>query len=404
MTRRPISPVWLVLAGIASVQFGAALAKALFDTIEPTAMVWLRLVTSAIVLVAIARPTLRGRSRDDWLTMLAFGLSLGTMNWAIYQSFSRIPLGLAVTIEFAGPLVLAVVMSRRARDLLWVGLAALGVGLLGFERTDLDPVGIAFALLAGACWAAYILLSVRTGRRWAGLDGLAMASVVASVLLAPLAIPAGGSDLLDPKILLLGAAVGLMSSVIPYAADLTALRTMKPSVFSILMSLEPAAAALAGMLLLQEFLSPLQWTAVVAVTVASVGRVRRSGRRPRRAGRRTERAPRFAAHAIGETDRAGGASRRHNSSHGDLTRVHRGHPPARGVGGRVPPHPQRRRHPVAGVDQRPARPDRRPHGRALQRPGREPVVLARPAARRLRGARDLVEPPRDRRFGSAEGP
>ena len=274
MTRRPISAIWLVLAGIASVQFGAALAKHLFDRIEPTAMVWLRLVTSAVVLVAIARPTLRGRSRDDWLTMVAFGVSLGTMNWAIYQSFARIPLGLAVTIEFAGPLVLAVVMSRRTRDLVWVGLAALGVGLLGFERTDLDPVGIGFALLAGACWAAYILLSVRTGRRWAGLDGLAMASVVASVLLAPLAIPAGGSDLLDPQILLLGAAVGLLSSVIPYAADLTALRTIKPGVFSILMSLEPAAAALAGMLLLQEFLSPLQWTAVAAVTAASVGATR----------------------------------------------------------------------------------------------------------------------------------
>ena len=263
-----------MLAGIASVQFGAALAKHLFDTIEPTAMVWLRLVTSAVVLVAIARPTLRGRSRDDWLTMVAFGVSLGTMNWAIYQSFARIPLGLAVTIEFAGPLVLAVVMSRRTRDLVWVGLAGLGVGLLGFERTDLDPVGIGFALLAGACWAAYILLSVRTGRRWAGLDGLAMASVVATVLLAPLAIPAGGSDLLDPQILLLGATVGLLSSVIPYAADLTALRTIKPGVFSILMSLEPAAAALAGMLLLQEFLSPLQWTAVAAVTAASVGATR----------------------------------------------------------------------------------------------------------------------------------
>ena len=150
------------------------------------------------------------------------------MNWAIYQSFARIPLGLAVTIEFAGPLVLAVVMSRRARDLVWVALAALGVGLLGFERTDLDPVGIGFALLAGASWAAYILLSVRTGRRWPGLDGLAMASVVATVLLAPFAIPAGGSDLLDPRILLLGAAVGLLSSVIPYAADLTALRTIEP--------------------------------------------------------------------------------------------------------------------------------------------------------------------------------
>ena len=274
MTRRPISAIWLVLAGIASVQFGAAVAKHLFGTIEPTAMVWLRLATSAVVLVGVARPRLRGRSRDDWLTMVAFGLSLGVMNWSIYQSFARIPLGLAVTIEFVGPLALAVVMSRRARDLVWVGLAALGVGLLGFERSELDLVGIGFALLAGATWAAYILLSVRTGRRWPGLDGLAMASVVATVLLAPMAVPAGGSDLLDPRILLLGAMVGLLSSVIPYAADITALRTLKPGVFSILMSLEPAAAALAGMLLLQEFLSPLQWAAVVAVTAASVGATR----------------------------------------------------------------------------------------------------------------------------------
>jgi inner membrane transporter RhtA len=274
VTRRPISAIWLVLAGIASVQFGAAVAKQLFDTIEPTAMVWLRLLTSAVVLVAITRPALRGRSRDDWLTMVAFGLSLGLMNWSIYQSFARIPLGLAVTIEFIGPLVLAVVMSRRPRDLVWVALAALGVGLLGFEPTELDLAGIGFALLAGATWAAYILLSARTGRRWPGLDGLAMASVVATVLLAPFAIPAGGSDLLDPRILLLGATVGLLSSVIPYAADLTALRTIDPGVFSILMSLEPAAAALVGMVVLEEFLTPVQWAAVVAVTAASIGATR----------------------------------------------------------------------------------------------------------------------------------
>jgi inner membrane transporter RhtA len=274
VTRRPISAIWLVLGGIASVQFGAAVAKLLFDTIDPTAMVWLRLVTSAVVLVAITRPSLRGRSRDDWLTMVAFGVCLGTMNWSIYQSFARIPLGLAVTIEFAGPLVLAVVMSRRARDLVWVGLAALGVGLLGFERTDLDIAGIGFALLAGATWAAYILLSVRTGRRWPGLDGLAMASVVATLLLAPFAIPAGGSDLLDPRVLLIGATVGMLSSVIPYAADLTALRTLKAGVFSILMSLEPAAAALVGMVVLEEFLSPAQWAAVAAVTAASIGATR----------------------------------------------------------------------------------------------------------------------------------
>ncbi|WP_370865465.1 EamA family transporter [Nocardioides agariphilus] len=274
MSRPRISPIWLVLGGIASVQFGAAVAKNLFDTIDPTAMVWLRQATSAVVLLAIARPALRGRSREDWSTMVAFGLALGTMNWSIYQAFARIPLGLAVTIEFAGPLLLAVALSRRLRDLLWVALAALGVGLLGLEKTELDLAGIAFALLAGGCWAAYILLAARTGRRWPGLDGLAMASVVATVLLAPLAIPAGGSDLLDPRIVLLGAAVGLLSSVIPYSADTLALRSIKPDVFSILMSLEPAAAALAGMLLLQEFLSPLQWVAVAAVTAASIGATR----------------------------------------------------------------------------------------------------------------------------------
>jgi inner membrane transporter RhtA len=274
VTRRPISPIWLVLAGIASVQFGAAVAKHLFGTIDPTAMVWLRLVTSAVVLFLVARPRLRGRSRDDWLTVVAFGVTLGAMNWSIYQAFARIPLGLAVTFEFVGPLVLAVVMSRRARDLLWVALAGLGVGLLGFEKTALDPVGVGFALLAGAAWAAYILLSARTGRRWAGLGGLAMASLVATVLLTPGAIRTGGSDLLDPTILLLGAAVGLLSSVIPYSAELTALRTIRPGVFSILMSLEPAAAALAGMVVLQEFLSPVQWVAVVAVMVASVGATR----------------------------------------------------------------------------------------------------------------------------------
>jgi inner membrane transporter RhtA len=274
VSRRPISPVGLVLLGVASVQFGAALAKHLFDEIDPTAMVWLRQLTSAVVLVAIARPALRGRSRDDWVTMVAFGLSLGIMNWSIYQAFARIPLGLAVTIEFAGPLLLAVALSRRARDLVWVALAAAGVSMLSFEPGELDWVGVGFAVLAGASWAAYILLSAGTGRRWAGLDGLAMASVVATVLLAPLAIPAGGSDLLDPRILALGAAIGLLSSVIPYSAELVALRSMKPAVLSILMSLEPAAAALAGMLLLSEFLSPLQWLAVAAVTVASIGATR----------------------------------------------------------------------------------------------------------------------------------
>ncbi len=273
MTSR-FSPVWLVLGGILSVQFGAGIAKELFDEVTPTAMVWLRLVASAVVLGLIARPVLRGRSRDDWLVALAFGLTLGVMNWAIYQAFARIPLGVAVTIEFVGPLALALLGSRRARDLIWVFLAGLGVVLLGFDGSDLTVAGVAFALLAGAAWAAYILLSAQTGRLWPGLDGLAVASVIATILLTPLAIPSGGESLLDPRILLLGAAVGMLSSVIPYSFEITALRSIRPALFSILMSLEPAAAALVGIVVLQEFLTPVQWLAMACVIIASVGATR----------------------------------------------------------------------------------------------------------------------------------
>ena len=144
------SPIWLVLLGILSVQLGASVAKTLFDEVSPTTIVWLRLATSALVLLAFARPRLRGRSRQDWLVVLAFGLVLGLMNWAFYQSMARIPIGLAVTIEFVGPLSLAVLGSRRLRDLLWVGLAGTGVLLLGVEPGDLNWPGVGFALLAGA--------------------------------------------------------------------------------------------------------------------------------------------------------------------------------------------------------------------------------------------------------------
>jgi len=270
-----VSPVWLVLIGILSVQFGAGVAKSLFDEISPTSIVWLRLVTSAVVLVAIARPALRGRSRTDWLVVLAFGVCLGVMNWAIYQAFARIPLGVAVTLEFIGPLTLAVIGSRRLRDLLWILLAGLGVAVLGLEGgSDVNLAGVLYALLAGAMWASYILLAGQTGRRWPGFDGLALASVVATLLLTPLAVGEGGDDLLDPRILLLGAAVGVLSSVVPYTCELVALRSIKASVFSILMSLEPAAAALAGIVVLQEFLTWEQWIAMVCVVVASVGATR----------------------------------------------------------------------------------------------------------------------------------
>ncbi len=272
--RGGVSPVWLVLVGILSVQFGAGIAKSLFDEVDPTTIVFLRLATSAVVLVAVARPVLRGRTRADWVVVLAFGASLGVMNWAIYQAFARIPLGVAVTLEFVGPLTLAVVGSRRPRDLLWVGLAGLGVLLLGFEGGSLTTAGAFFALLAGAMWASYILLSAQTGQRWPGFDGLALASVVATLLLTPFAVGSSDGDLLDPRVLLVGAAVGLLSSVIPYSCELVALRRIRPAVFSILMSLEPAAAALAGIIVLQEYLTPVQWVAMACVVVASVGATR----------------------------------------------------------------------------------------------------------------------------------
>jgi inner membrane transporter RhtA len=266
--------IWLVVVGIISVQVGAAFAKDLFGTISPTAIVWLRLVTSALVLTAIARPRLKARSREDWMVVAGFGVSLGVMNWAIYQSFARIPLGIAVTIEFIGPLTLAVLGSRRARDLVWVGLAGLGVLLLGFEPADLTVAGVLYAMLAGAAWAAYILLSARTGARWPGLDGLAVASVLATLLLTVPAIVSGGDTLLDGRVLLIGAMIGLLSSVIPYSCEMTALRTLPPSVFSILMSLEPAAAALAAIVVLHEVITPLQGVAIGCVIAASVGATR----------------------------------------------------------------------------------------------------------------------------------
>jgi len=268
-----------VLVGIVSVQAGAGVAKNLFDEVTPTTLVWLRLATSAVVLAVLARPRLRGRTRQDWLVVVAFGAALGTMNWAIYQSFARIPLGIAVTLEFIGPLTLAVVGSRRARDLLWVLLAAVGVALLGLRRADLDLAGVGFALLAGAAWATYILMSARTGQRWPGLEGLSVAGLVAAALLAPLLLLTDAGPLADPRVLLLGAVIGLLSSVVPYSCELVALRSISPAVFGILMSLEPAAAALSGILVVGETLTAVQWVAIACVVAASIGATRQ-GRAP----------------------------------------------------------------------------------------------------------------------------
>lgn len=273
---RPIPPILLVLTAIVSVQIGASLAKSLFEQTGPTSIVWLRLTTSALILVLVARPVLTGRSRDHWKAALGLGACLTLMNWAIYQSFARIPLGMAVTIEFLGPLAVAAVGSRRRADLVWVLLAGAGVALLGFSPRGLTWAGAGFALLAGAAWAGYILFGAHTGRHWPGVTGLTVASVLGALVLAPPALVESGDRLWQPHLLALGALIGLLSSVIPYALELTALRRIPPRVFGVLMSLEPAAAALAALLLLSEALTPVQWTAIGCVVAASLG-VTRTG-------------------------------------------------------------------------------------------------------------------------------
>jgi inner membrane transporter RhtA len=261
----------LVIVAIASVQLGGALAKTLFDEIGPGGTVWLRLLAAALVLAAIWRPRARLAREDVWL-VLAFAVALAGMNYSFYSSIDHIPLGVAVTYEFVGPLGVALAGSRRALDLLWVALAAGGILLLSdFGATDLDKTGVALALLAGAFWAAYILLSVRVGRRFEGGDGLALAMIVAAAMLTPVGIADGGSELLALGVLALGAAVGVLSSAIPYSLELEALRRLPSGVFGVLMSLEPAMAALAGFVILGEDLAARELVAIVLVVIASGG-------------------------------------------------------------------------------------------------------------------------------------
>jgi inner membrane transporter RhtA len=273
-----VPPPALVLLGIVSVQVGAGLAKHLFDRLPPDAVVFLRLLSSAIVLCVVARKALRGvlrsRTRRDLAVAAGFGLTLALMNFSFYQAFSRIPLGIAVTVEFLGPLMVSILGSRRPRDLLWAALAFCGVLLLARGPDRVEPAGIAFALLAGAAWAGYIVLSAATGRRFTGSTGLALASVVGTMAVLPLGIAQGGSALLRPEPLLIAAGVGLLSSVIPYTLELEALRRMPPRVFGILMSLEPAVAALVGVVALGEFLQAREWAAIGCVILACAGATR----------------------------------------------------------------------------------------------------------------------------------
>jgi inner membrane transporter RhtA len=268
--------VGLVLVAVSSVQVGAALAKHLFPILGSAGTVAVRMVTAALLLVALARPRLRGIRRSQLSLIGAFALVLVVMNLSFYAALERIPLGVAVTVEFAGPLAVAVLGSRRPRDLLWVGMAALGVVVLtgggtAFTDGSLDLLGVGFALTAATCWAGYIVLSQRVGAVLPSLHGLALAIGVAAVVVIPIGIASAGRELLRPDLLAMGAAVGLLSSAVPWGLEFVALRSLSSATFGVLMSTEPAVAALAGYLLLHEELSALQVTGMALICVASAG-------------------------------------------------------------------------------------------------------------------------------------
>jgi len=267
----------LVLLGIVSVQLGSALAKHLFRAVGSLGTVALRLFFAAAVLMLLWRPSLR-MNRRTWTVVLSYGVILGLMNLCFYLALARIPLGIAVTIDFLGPLAVALAGSRRWLDAVWALLAAGGVVLLMEGGGDLNLVGFLFALAAATCWGLYILLGAALGRHTTEGNGLALGMTVAALVAVPFGVADSGTALIQPWVLVEGLGVAMLSSVIPYSLDLEALRKLPPRVFGILMSLEPAMAALIGLVVLRESLHWSQWIAVLCVVAASAGATR--GARP----------------------------------------------------------------------------------------------------------------------------
>ena len=249
------------------------------------ALVALRLALAALILWPFARPRLRGRSREDLGAAVALGACSGVLTVAFFEAIARIPLGVAVTIEFLGPLGVALAGSRHARDVAWVLLAGAGVALLTLgdgAGEPLDPVGIAFAVLAAACWAGYILLTKRVGARWAGLEGLSISLAVAALVVLPLGVSVAGSELLVPEVILAGAGLALLTPLLPFVFELLALRRLPTALFGVIMSLEPAIAALLGFLILDQGLAVSGIVAIAMVSLASAGATLTSSIRPRR--------------------------------------------------------------------------------------------------------------------------
>lgn len=264
----------LVLLGLLCQEVGASIAVLVFPTVGPVGMVALRLFFSALVLLVLARRALTQVRRGHGRIVAGYGVALAAMNVLFYLALERIPLGIAVTIEVLGPLTLSVVESRTMRGLLWAGTAAAGVLLLGGTAHDLDLLGVTFAAGAGALWAVYILMARSAGAALPGLSGVALAMALGAVLTVPAAFATVGSVLLEPEVLMLGFAVAVLSSAIPYGIELTALRRLRAETFAVLMALAPAVAALTGLAVLGQSLTWTVGLGIVLVTVAGVGAVR----------------------------------------------------------------------------------------------------------------------------------
>ncbi|MEU4931464.1 EamA family transporter [Streptomyces yokosukanensis] len=263
----------LVLGGILGLQGGAALTTRLYPAVGPAGVVTLRLAVAALALTALWRPRIRG-DRATLVVAAAAGTLLAVHHLAYYEAVARLPLGAATTLEFLGPLAVALCGSRRAPDLLWAGLAATGVLLLGGSGTALDTTGVVCATVAGCCWGGYILVGKRLAEGVPDGRGLALAVAWGALLSLPYGITQAGTRLLDPGILAVAAAVAVLSSVLPYTVQLEALRRLTPRVFGVLTSMEPAIGALIGLLLLGQHLAAPQWAGVAAVGLAAVGATR----------------------------------------------------------------------------------------------------------------------------------
>ena len=274
---RRIAPlsVGLVLLAIVSIQCGAAIAISIFDRVGFAGAVLLRNLIAVPVLAGLWRPSLRGRARSDLWLVAAFGVALGVMNLAIYAALDRIPLGVAVTVEFLGPLGVAVFKGRGPLALLWAALAALGVAALaGPFGGSADLLGIAFAAVAAVGWASYILLGGRVGRVFAGASGLTIGVTIAALIQIPAGLASGGSELIAPAVLGAGAAAAVLSTIVRYAAEIEALRRIPPAPFGVLMSLEPAVAALVGLIALDQGLDAGEIAGIALVVIASIGAIR----------------------------------------------------------------------------------------------------------------------------------